>query len=162
VRLSKAVKTRLEIEAALTGLSPSEYMRSLLVAHLMSLVTRRNKGDLHSVGHRDLDRAVKEFILACQGPLFIATSLPGKEKRNSLEELAWKAVQDAVAYAKVQDDPELRLLAMRVASNVMRTELAILHDQDQAAVDEFLEATEDDRDELAKKTQESTRKKAPT
>ncbi len=162
MRLSKAVKTRLEIEATLIGLSPSEYVHSLLVAHLMSLASRKNKGDLHSVGHSDLNRTVKEFILACQFPISTAGSLPGKERRNSLEELAWKAVQDAVAFAKAEADPELRLLAMRVASSVMRTELAVLHEQDQAAVDEYLEETENDRDELAKRAQESARKKAAT
>jgi hypothetical protein len=36
---------------------------------------------------------------------------------------------------KPQEDPELRLLAIRVVGYLIRTELSIRHKQDQAAVD---------------------------
>ena len=168
VRMSKAVKSRLEMEARVMGVSASDYLRSVLVAHL-SVVSRRNNGDLHRVGHRDVDRAVKEFILALQFPIAIAgglqaspqSGLPGKKRRKSLEELAWNAVLEAVAYAKTQDDPKIRLLAMRVVSSIVRTELAILHEQDLAAVDELVAEVEGDRDDLAKKAGEGTRKETP-
>jgi hypothetical protein len=35
--------------------------------------------------------------------------LPGKERRNDLEELKWQALLEAVKYAKALEDPELRL-----------------------------------------------------
>ena len=58
------------------------------------------------------------------------------------ESLTWKAVQAAVEYSKTEDgaqDAEARLLALRVANGLMRTELAILKHQDDAFVDALLE-----------------------
>jgi len=81
------------------------------------------------VGHPDsspFDRAVKEFILAYRQGVLIA-GLPGKARRADLEGLAWASLDGALKYAKTQDRPELRLLAMRVVTALMRVELAILH-----------------------------------
>ena len=66
---------------------------------------------------------------------------------------------ETIKFAKAQDDAMLRLLAMRVVSSLVRTELAVLHEQDRAAVDELLAELESDRGELAKKARESTRNK---
>jgi hypothetical protein len=44
-------------------------------------------------------------------------------------------VQEAIKFAKAQEDLELRLLAIRVVGYLIRTELTIQHEQDQAAVD---------------------------
>jgi hypothetical protein len=52
-----------------------------------------------------LDRAVKQFILNCRFPIPIAGSLPGKGRRNSLEELAQEAVREAIKFAQAQNDP---------------------------------------------------------
>jgi hypothetical protein len=54
--------------------------------------------------------------------------------------------------SKAQEDPELRLLAMRIVGYLIRTELAIQHEQDQAAVDELHNDLEAARHELAEKT----------
>ena len=104
----------------------------------------------HCVAHRNFDRAVKRFMLAYQMPVGIA-GLPAKEKRDELEELSWAGLQEAIKFAKAQEDPELRLLAMRVVGYLIRTELAIQHAQDQAAVDDLFIELEAARDELAKK-----------
>jgi hypothetical protein len=59
------------------------------------MVRRQNLGVIHTVIHPDfhrLDKAVKRFILTLQYPISAAGSLPGKAKRDSLEELAWEAV----------------------------------------------------------------------
>lgn len=67
--------------------------------------------------------------------------LPGAPKRDALEQLVWQAIQEAVAYSKTEDgakDAEARLWALRVANSLMRTELAILKDQDDAFVDELI------------------------
>ena len=101
-------------------------------------------------GTQEFDRAVKRFILAYQMPVGVA-GLPAKEKRDELEELSWAGIQEAIKFAKAQEDPELRLLAMRIVGYLIRTELAIQHEQDQAAVDDLFIELEALRDELAKK-----------
>lgn len=111
-----------------------------------------------SVLHHNFDRAVKRFILTYQMPVAIA-GLPAKEKRDELEELSWVGIQEAIKFAKVQEDPELRLLAMRVVGYLIRTELAIQHEQDQAAVDGLFLELEALRDELAKKVKAGNRGK---
>jgi hypothetical protein len=97
-------------------------------------------------------------MLTYQMPVGVA-GLPAKEKRDSLEELSWAGIQEAIKFAKAQEDPELRLLAMRVVGYLIRTELAIQHEQDQAAVDELYNELEAARDELAQKVRTSGRHK---
>lgn len=111
-----------------------------------------------------LVKLTKEFIVRAQlarqvtkvpmktqkGP-----QLPGTEKRGDLESLTWKAVQTAVEYSKTEDgakDAEARLLALRVANGLMRTELAILKHQDDAFVDALLEELGVDTAGLERKT----------
>jgi hypothetical protein len=43
------------------------------------------------------DRAVKRFLLAYHEGVSIA-GLPGKERRNDLEELSWQAVREALFF----------------------------------------------------------------
>ncbi len=94
-----------------------------------------------------------------QGPLKApmksekAAGLPGAPKRDRLERLVWQAVQEAVAYSTTEDAAKgasAKLLALRVANLLMGTELAILKDQDDAFVDEFLKELRGDTDELEK------------
>ena len=73
------------------------------------------------------------------------------EKRDELEELSWAVVQEVIKFAKAQEDRELRLFAMGVVGYLIRTGLAIQHEQDQAAVDELFAQLEATRDELVKK-----------
>ena len=100
------------------------------------------------------DRAVKRFILTAQGTTI--AGLPGKERRFELEELSWQALQEYIKYAKAQEEPMLRLLAMRVVTAQIRAMLAILDSVDKAHVDELLEELENARDELARETQTRT------
>jgi hypothetical protein len=155
-RLPRLARFALEAEATRLGVSPSAYVRALVITNL---TTRgENLGVRRSVLHRSFDRAVKRFMLAYQMPVAIA-GLPAKEKRDELEELSWAAVQEAIKFAKAQEDPELRLLAMRVVGYLIRTELAIQHEQDQAAVDELYNDLEAARRELAQKVGSSGRDK---
>jgi hypothetical protein len=123
-------------------------------------LTRRgeNSGVARSGLHKNFDRAVKRFMLTYQMPVGIA-GLPAKEKRDELEELSWAGIQEAIKFAKAQEDPELRLLAMRVVGYLIRTELAIQHEQDQAAIDELYNDLEAARRELAQKVRTSGRDK---
>jgi hypothetical protein len=80
--------------------------------------------------------------------------LPGTEKRSALEDLTWNAAQAAVEYSKTEaaaKDAEARLLALRVANGLMRTELMILKHQDDAYVDALLKELGVDADGLAEK-----------
>jgi len=147
-RLPRLARLTLEAEARRVGVSPSAYVRALVIVNL----TQRGENTCvaRSVLHTNLDRAVKRFILTYHIPVGIA-GLPAKDKRDSLEELSWAGIQEAIKFAKAQEEPELRLLAMRVVGYLIRTELAIQHDQDHAAVDDLFIELEAARDELAKK-----------
>ena len=150
-RLPKLATLALEAEARRVGVSPSAYVRALVIVNL----TQRgeNASVRRSVLH-NFDRAVKRFMLTYQLPVGIA-GLPAQEKRDELEELSWAGIQEAIKFAKAQEDPELRLLAMRVVGFLIRTELAIQHEQDQAAIDELYNDLKAARDELAEKVRAS-------
>ena len=69
-------------------------------------------------------------------------------------------VQTAVEYSKTEDaakDAEARLQALRVANDLMRTELMILKDQDDAYVNDLLEELGVDLNGLAKKLEREAR-----
>jgi hypothetical protein len=153
LRLGKLDLLKLHAEAARTGVSPSAYVRAALVMSYAWGSRGENTGVARSVLHHNFDRAVKRFMLTYQMPVGIA-GLPAVEKRNELEELSWAGLQEAIKFAKAQEDPELRLLAMRIVGYLIRVELAIQHDQDVAAADDLFIQLEALRDELAKKVHE--------
>jgi hypothetical protein len=85
--------------------------------------------------------------------------LPGSQKRDELEVLVWRAIQEAVSYSRTEDaakDAQARLLALRVANGLMRTELALLKHQDDAFVGALLEELGADADGLAAKTRKES------
>jgi hypothetical protein len=92
-------------------------------------------------------------------PASSPSKLLGAPKGNDLEQLVWKAIQEAAAYTKTEDaakDALARLLALRVATSVMRTELAILIHQDDAFVDDLLKELKQGIDEFEEKTGKGT------
>jgi nucleotide-binding universal stress UspA family protein len=94
----------------------------------------------------------KEYALGRRS-VWIAAKLPGVERRRSLEELAWRAVQEAIEYTKSEDaakNARFRLLALRVADGLIRTELAILDSMDWAYVEDIVESVEENTGELEK------------
>jgi hypothetical protein len=151
-RLPKLAQLSLEAEARRVGVSSSAYIRALVITTLTQ--SRQNMGVPRSVLHTNFDRAIKRFMLTYQMPVGIA-GLPAKERRDELEELSWAGIQEAIRFAKAQKGPQLRMLAMRVVGYLIRTELAIQHEQDQAAVDEMFNDLEAARRELAEKTKAS-------
>lgn len=143
-------------------------MRAILKAHFEQ---EREKYHTQSSGVAilaSLTRVAKQYLVAVElsrqaskVPLQAEkmAGLPGAPKRDELEELVWKAIQEAVAYSKTEDaakDALARLLALRVANGLMRTELAILKHQDDAFVDELIKELRQDTDELEKETRKGT------
>jgi hypothetical protein len=153
-RVSRKENLALRALAARDHKRLAEYMRTVTQEHLQGETTHLET----------LVKLTKEYIVRAQlarqaskvpmkaekGP-----QLPGTEKRGELEDLTWKAVQEAVAYSKTEDaatDAEARLLALRVANGLMRTEPLILKHQDDAYVDALLEELGVDADGLERKT----------
>jgi len=143
-------------------------VRAILKAHFEQ---EREKYHTQSSGVAilaSLTRVAKQYLVAVElsrqaskVPLQAEkmAGLPGAPKRDELEELVWKAIQEAVAYSKTEDaakDALARLLALRVANGLMRTELAILKHQDDAFVDELIKELRQDTDELEKETRKGT------
>jgi len=147
-RLPRLARLTLEAEARRVGISSSAYVRALVITSLTQ--KGENTCVRRSVLHTNFDRAIKRFMLAYQMPVGVA-GLPAKDKRDTLEELSWAGIQEAIKFAKAQEEPELRLVAMRVVGYLIRIELAIQHEQDRAAVDDLFIELEAARDELAKK-----------
>ena len=111
-----------------------------------------------------LTRTVKEYMLTLRG-ISIASSLPADHKRRKLEELTWQAIQQASAYSQTEHaakNAKARLLALTVLADLARVERAILHDQDDAFVDELLEELDADNNELEKETPKSSQRKTET
>jgi hypothetical protein len=164
-RISRNYILALKLEARRDGISPSEKMRRILREHFEGVYATQSSGGLHL---ETLATLTKEFITRAQlsrqankiplkaekGP-----ELPGTEKRSDLEELTWRAVQAAVDYSKTEDaakDAEARLLALRVANGLMRTELMILKHQDDAYVGALLKELGVDADGLTAKTRKES------
>jgi hypothetical protein len=139
----------------------AKYIRLAIREHLRRVTSTYSLGDSHL---ETFVRLTKEFItraqLARQTPTKVpmkaekGPQLPGTEKRSDLEDLTWKAIQAAVEYSKTEaaaKDAEARLLALRVANGLMRTELMILKHQDDAYVDALLKELGVDADGLAEK-----------
>lgn len=152
IRLQRSLRAKLELDAAREGIHFSDHVRGILTEYLERQA--ENMGVKHP-SFSSFDRAVKRFIITVQSNVAIA-GLPARQRRDELEGLSWESLREAIKYAKAQDEPILRLLAMRVATALMRVELAILNSQDKAHVDELVEELENARDELARETQTRT------
>jgi hypothetical protein len=150
LRLRISLRGALEILAAEQHQPVRRYITYVLEQH----VKEKTRVTCHP-DPSPLDRAVKRFMLAYMQPVIIA-GLPARTHRDELEGLSWKSLEEAMAYAKTQSDPELRLLAMRVVTALMRVELAILDSQDKAAVDELFRQLEERHREYVAKAKART------
>jgi hypothetical protein len=160
-RLPRTHLLAIRLEARGKGITLSEHVRDIVKAHLQMAYYNEESAVVHLA---TLVNLAKQYLatveLHRQGPAKVPmkaekqTGLPGAEKRGELEVLVWKAIQEAVAYSKTEaaaKDAEGRLLALRVANGLMRTELALLKHQDDAFVDQYLEELEVDTGELESK-----------
>lgn len=154
-----------QLEARHRGISASEHLRNILREHFERMASTQSLGGIHL---ENLTRLAKQYLTTVQlsrqrqkVPMKgeKVAGLPGALKRDELEELVWKATNEAVAYSKTEDAAKeafSRLLALRVANSLMRTELAILKHQDDAFVDELIKELRQGTDELEKETRKRT------
>jgi hypothetical protein len=165
-RVDRKYDALLRLDARKQQISVSELGRRIVKDHYQRVWDTQSSG----VGHLEaLTNLTKQYIaraqLARQTPTKVPMKaakepgLPGSEKRDKLEDLVWQGLKEAFAYSKTEDaakDAEARLLALRVANGLARTELAILRHQDDAFVGALLEELGADADGLARKTQKGS------
>ncbi len=165
-RVSRKEELALRLLARRANKSLAEYMRLAIREHLQKVTFTHSMGGSHL---ETLVALTKEFVIRAQLATQVPTKIPmkaekdaelrGTEKRSDLEELTWKAVQAAVDYSKTEDaakDAEARLLALRVANGLMRTELMILKHQDDAYVGALLKELGVDADGLERKARKES------
>jgi hypothetical protein len=71
--------------------------------------------------------------------------LPGTERRDQLEKIMWQALQEIVEYSKTEEaakKAEERRQVMELLNHAVKAELAVLHEQDAAYVDNLLREIE--------------------
>jgi hypothetical protein len=79
--------------------------------------------------------------------------LPGAERRAQLEKIMWQALQEVVEYSKSEEaakNAEERLRVMELLNHAVRAELAVLHEQDAAYVDDLIEELKKGMEEIEK------------
>jgi len=132
---------KLESHRKQRRITPGWYLRHYVVKeHLRRKREARPGVDLLT----PFMRTVKDYIATCQG-IRIAGSLPAESRRKELEEITWKAIQQAYAHSQTEDaatNAEARHAALLVLGGLLKTERAILHDQDDAFVNQLIEELE--------------------
>ena len=89
-------------------------------------------------------RIVEEWISLYRS-VGVAGGLPGTERRAELEKIMWQALQEIVEYSKTEEaakNAEERRQVMELLNHAVRAELAVLHEQDAAYVEDLLEELE--------------------
>lgn len=164
-RVDRKYEALVKLDARKQGIPVSKLGRQILKDHYERVWHTQSSGVAHLEALANL---TKQYITSAQLSLQASKvpmkeskepGLPGTPKRDELEVLVWKAIQEAVSYSKTEaaaKDAEARLLALRVANGLMRTELALLKHQDDAFVGALLEELGADADGLARKTQKGS------
>jgi aromatic ring hydroxylase len=71
--------------------------------------------------------------------------LPGTDRRAQLEKIMWQALQEIVEYSRSEEaakNAEERLRVMKLLNHAVRAELAVLHEQDAAYVEDLIKEIE--------------------
>ena len=79
--------------------------------------------------------------------------LPGTDRRAQLEKIMWQALQEVVEYSKSEKaakNAEERLRVMKLLNHAVRAELAVLHEQDAAYVEDLIEELKKQMEEMEK------------
>jgi len=132
----------------------SQYMRMIDEEHLKEMSNNLNQ---LSNNHEHLDGLVRRFILLCrQDVVAIAAGAPGtQQKREELQEVAWKAIGQAVEYSKSEETAQnafARLMALRVLGYLIRVGLAIQDSKDRNFIEDLVEKLEGSHGEWAAQT----------
>jgi hypothetical protein len=84
--------------------------------------------------------------------------LPGAERRAQLEKIMWQALQEVVEYSKSEEaakNAEERLRVMKLLNHAVRAELAVLHEQDAAYVEDLIKELKKGMEEIKKEMADS-------
>ena len=68
--------------------------------------------------------------------------LPGNERRAELEKIMWQALQQVVEYTKSEEaakNAKERIEVLELLNRAVKAELAVLHDQDDFYIEDFVE-----------------------
>jgi len=139
--------------------SRSRILSDAVERYLKEMYYKRGGDVIHL---QDLTRHAKEYLSLARMTVSVA-GLPAKKRRDELEEVMWKVVQDAVQYAKTEEaatNAEKRLWALMVVARLAQVHNAILREQDRSFVDDLLEQIEADLDEPEKQSETRAAKKA--
>jgi hypothetical protein len=126
----------LQRRAKLRHVSEAQYLRIILKEHLMTLHQSDIGLNQSDIVFQRFHSHIKQFILICRS-VAIAAKLPSTERRDNLEEAAWKAVQDAVEWMRSEDaanNARARARIAQVLANLMRVENTILDSRDEAFI----------------------------
>jgi len=85
--------------------------------------------------------------------------LPGTERRAELEKIMWQALQQVVEYSKSEEaakSAEERMEVLELLNRAVKAELAVLHEQDAAFVEDLVQRIEDLMRKLEKEKEEHT------
>ncbi|MGA2238786.1 MAG: hypothetical protein ABSG74_06215 [Candidatus Bathyarchaeia archaeon] len=79
--------------------------------------------------------------------------LPGTDRRAQLEKIMWQALQEVVEYSKSEEaakKAEERRRVMELLNRAVRAELAVLHEQDAAYVEDLIKELKKGMEEIEK------------
>ena len=79
--------------------------------------------------------------------------LPGTERRAQLEKIMWQALQEVVEYSKSEEAAKKageRRHVMELLNRAVRAELAVLHEQDAAYVEDLIKELKKGMEEIEK------------
>jgi hypothetical protein len=143
------------------GMSVSEYLRDNVVEPFLQAKTREEDTVRQSAGTSvQFIRHVKEYLdLATGIPIAGDTGLPSDGRRDDLEAVVWKALQDLADFVKTEEaakNAKARTHSMEVMAAMATAHLAILKYQDKAAVGVLLDRVKAGLRELEKSTGKSS------
>jgi hypothetical protein len=79
--------------------------------------------------------------------------LPGTDRRAQLEKIMWQALEEVVEYSKSEEaakKAEERRRVMELLNHAVRAELAVLHEQDAAYVEDLIKELKKGMEEIEK------------
>jgi hypothetical protein len=72
--------------------------------------------------------------------------LPATDRRDQLEKIMWQALQEVVEYTKSEEaakNAKERMEVLELLNRAVKAELAVLHEQDDFYIEDFVERLDD-------------------